>query len=305
MIDFFNTRYLDKLIEIPDFIETLHQMEFQVTDIVHNDLYRHMNDKGLFDYNYIQRGTRGGNNPSKTNLVFLTWLMIAVDLKDFGFKIDQLKKVKQYLFKEFDLLENIDFPTDKESLLNKLDKYEFKNDDIKNELTKKISSGKFLNGIKDKSISCMFFTLYKMIATGRDIQLHIDSSGQAIFIDEFELSDEDLQKLSFEKRIILPLKNYLIFFIGEYAPLEYLTRSKILSEREAVLLDEFRRNDIISLTVKFHKGEAHVMEIKKHKKIEIQARLSEVILKGGYEDIIIKTQNGTIHYSEQIKKVKL
>ena len=309
MINFLNSKYLDKLIEIPDFIDTFHSTDFKITDIVNNDMYRNMNDSGLFDYDYIDRGEKtvkgATRKASTTNLVFLIWLMIVLDLKKFGFKIDQLKKVKQYLFKEFDILENINFPIDKESLLKKLNSYEFENKEIKSELSKRINSGQFLTGVQGQTASCMFMTLYKMIVTGKDIQLYINSSGEAIFIDEFDLSDEDIKELSFESRITLPLKKYLCYFIGEYAPLEYLTRSKILSEKEAMLLDEFRRNDIVSLTVKYHNGKPNTIETRKYKKMVLQNKLSNIFLQKDYEDIIIKTRDGNIYYSELTTKLKL
>jgi len=305
MKNFFNSNYIDKLIEIPKFIDSFHQAEFQVTDIVHNDLYRRMNDDGLFDYNYIKRGTRGKNNPSKTNLVFLTWLMMAKDLKSFGLKIDQLTKVKNYLFKEFEIEDCINFPIDKESLLKKLEVYNFDNKFIKEELLNNISSGQFLNSIKEQSVSRMFLNLHKLMATGRDIQLVIDKEGNALFIDEFDLSKDEIEELSFEKRIVLPLKSYLCYFIGEYAPIEFLVRSRILSKNEAELLNEFRRNDIISLSIKYHEGELKSYEVREYKRITLQNKLSSVLLRKDFEDITIKAKGGNIYYSDIITRTKI
>jgi len=309
MIDFFNTKSLDKLIEMPEFIEAFHSKDFKITDFVHNDLYRHMNDAGLFDYDYIERGEptkKGGTNkPSKTNLVFLFWLMIAMELKEFGFIKTKLHKVKAYLFEELDILENIKFDTDKESLLKVLESFDFENAKIKDELSKKISTGVFLNGIKDKSVSRLFLTIFKLFSTGRDISLYVDKTGTAMFVDEFELSKTDIKNLSYDSRIILPLKKYLLYFIGEYADADFLTRSNILTDKEVHILNEFKRNDIISFTVKFHKGRPNTYEVKTLRKTDVSARLSEVLLKGGFEDIVLKTKQGSIYYSEFTKKIKL
>ena len=309
MIDFFNSKSLDKLIELPEFIENFHLKDFKMTDFVHNDMYRQMNDVGLFDYNYIKRGvptTKGTvNKPSKTNLVFLFWLMIAVELKEFGFVKTKLHKVKDYLFKEFDVMENIKFKIDKNSLLDSLETFDFDDKQVKIDLSKKISSGAFVSGIKDKSISRMFLTIFKMVSTGRDIQLCIDKTGEAMFVDEFELSKQEIKRLSYDSKIVLPLKKYLLFFVGHYAPSEFLIRSKILSEKEVFLLNEFKRNDILSLTVKYHKGRPNIYEAKKLEKFEIQARLSDVLISGGFEDIILKAKEGNIYYSELTTKKKL
>jgi hypothetical protein len=151
----------------------------------------------------------------------------------------------------------------------------------------------------------MFLTIMKMLSTGRDIQLYIDSSAEALFVDEFEISDAELKRLTYDSRLILPLKKYLLFFVGEYAPEDFLVRSKILTEREVFLLQEFKRNDILSFSVKFHKGKPHLYESKKLEKYQLQARLSDVLIGGGYEDIILKTKQGSIYYSEINTKTKL
>ena len=309
MIDFFNTKSLDKLIEMPKFIEAFHSTDFKITDFVHNDLYRHMNDAWLFDYDYIDRGvpTKKGeiNKPSKTNLVFLFWLMIAMELREFGFVKSKLHNVKAYLFDELDILENIKFETDKVSLLKMIEKFDFENNQKKEQLSKKISSGAFLNSIKETKVSRLFLTIFKLVSTGRDISLCVDKTGKALFVDEFDLSKEELKELSYDSKIVLPLKKYLLYFIGEYAESEYLTRTNILTEQEINILTEFKRNDILSFTVKFHKGKPNTYEVKSLRKTDASARLSEVLLKRGFEDIVLKTKQGSIYYSEFTKKTKL
>ncbi len=90
----------------------------------------------------------------------------------------------------------------------------------------------------------------------------MDSNGYAFLVDEFELSDEELKNLSFQAKIILPLKKYLMFFVGEYAPAEYLTRSKILNPKEVKLLEAFRQSNIMSLTVCYKDEQPLLLECK-------------------------------------------
>jgi hypothetical protein len=309
MIEFFNTRQLDKLIEIADYIEGYHEKLFKLTDVVNNDTYRHLNDAGLFDYNYIDRGVPNTKNklikPSKTNLVFWTWLMIVVDLKSYGFVMKKLHKVKNYLFEDFDIIENMSSKPDRESLLKALENFEYKDKAIKEALEKKIKSGEFINKVKDQSVSRLFLMILKTISTGRDISLYLDGSGEAVFIDEFEIEASDLKKLSYDSRLILPLKKYLLYFIGQYAPEDYLVRSRILSDKEVFLLQEFKRQDIISFTVKFHNGTPNTYESKKLEKYQMAARLSDILIGKKYQDIILKTKEGQVYYSEITSKVKL
>lgn len=79
----------------------------------------------------------------------------------------------------------------------------------------------------------------------------------------------------------------------------------MLSEKDIMILEQLKKNDIDSITVKFHNGTPNIMEVKKQKKVQIQARLSEVLLKGGFEDIVLKSKQGAIYYSQLTTKTKL
>jgi hypothetical protein len=126
-----------------------------------------------------------------------------------------------------------------------------------------------------------------------------------LFVDEMELSNQDLIDLAKDSRIVIPLKQYLVNFVANFIKHDFISRTKLLNENDIEVLEQLKQNDIDSVTIKFHKGKPNIMEVKKQTKIEIQSRLSEVLLKGGFEDIILKTKQGSIYYSQLITKTKL
>jgi len=296
-------RTFEKYLEIANLIEHFHKREFKVIDIIHNDLYRHMNDAGLFDYDYIIRGG-GKSNPSKTNLVFLIWLMIAKELKEFGTVKTKLNVIKDFLFEEFDIINSFSNPPSTKDLLQRLETFEFEDIANKREMRELILSGKLMQGLKGKKVSRLFWIIFEILTTGKDIQLHITKDGTPYFYDESELSEKDINILSYEKKIVLPIKSYLNYFVGEYAPTEFLTRSKILTKNEAKFLNEFRRNDIVSLTVKYHNKKPNIYETKVNAKIDMQNKLADVLSSSSYEDVTIKTKKGQIYYVELTRKEK-
>ena len=253
----------EKQMKIQELTESFHSKEFKVTDVIHNDLYRHMSNAGLFDYDYIERGqisSKGTKRKaSKTNMVFLVWLMIARDLKEFGVVNAKLHIVKNYLFED----------------------------------------------AKDMEISNLFSNIYKLLTVKNKIILSVKANGEAMFINELELSNNEIKELSCVKSIVLPLKNYIIELISEYATTEFLIRSRILNNNEAVLLDEFKIGGIKSISIKYKKGQSVFMEITKATRIEMLNRLSETFIISRYEDIIINTEERNIVYSELTKKTKL
>ena len=112
---YFNEKNMDKLMQLVEIIESSHQLDIKMLDIINNDTYNHMNASGLFDYAFIERGHSAAkgvlNRPSQMNLVFYFYLSIIKDLKAFGLTKVKLLKVKSYLFEEFDVIDYLEMDT--------------------------------------------------------------------------------------------------------------------------------------------------------------------------------------------------
>jgi len=318
--EYFNEKYFDRIMNLIEIIEASHSKDIKMLDLINNDTYNNMNAVGLFDYNFIERGHSAAkgvlNKPSQMNLVFYFYLNIILDLKAFGLNKTRLHKIKSYLFEEFSVLEGINVAEKHssngdsytksltnaltESILSK----DFSNPTVKESLLNKIESSEFIQVLEGQSVSKLFLNIFKLISISHDIYLLIDVNMDAMFVDEMELSNQDLMDLAKESRIIIPLKQYLLNFIGNYSEHSFISRTKLLSENDILVLTQLKQKDIESVTVKFHNGEPNILEVKKQTKIEIQSRLSDVLIKGGFEDIILKTKQGSIYYSQLITKTK-
>jgi hypothetical protein len=93
--------------------------------------------------------------------------------------------------------------------------------------------------------------------------------------------------------------------VGFFAGLEMINdtiRQTLLSPQEWQLIEETRAEGLKSLTVKFKEGKMLTLESTRRKKIRLEARLLEVLLKGGYENLTIVTEKGQIVYAEQTVK---
>jgi len=67
-----------------------------------------------------------------------------------------------------------------------------------------------------------------------------------------------------------------------------------------------RENDLDSVVVRYDKeNQMDLMEITKIEKPDREIRLLELLLKDGYQDITLKTQQGKLVHCKNTRKVKL
>ena len=83
-------------------------------------------------------------------------------------------------------------------------------------------------------------------------------------------------------------------------------KEKVFSPQEWRIIELIRKEKPQSVTIDYGKeGEVEVITITKQVHIKLEARLSEIMAKGGYEKIEVKTQNGKIATAKKSVKHKL
>ncbi len=87
-----------------------------------------------------------------------------------------------------------------------------------------------------------------------------------------------------------------------------LTQNKlaILTEAEAQIINTIRKEKLIYLKIRFNKeNNIDLIEATKSQKVSKEARLIDLIMSNGYQDIEIKTENGNIVHCINTRKEKL
>ena len=78
----------------------------------------------------------------------------------------------------------------------------------------------------------------------------------------------------------------------------------LLTGEETIVLNTIRQDDLKSVIIKFDNDKKiSLLEEVKEKKINKAAKLAELVMAKGYQDITIKTQDGNIVYCENKKKI--
>ena len=91
------------------------------------------------------------------------------------------------------------------------------------------------------------------------------------------------------------------------APMEKVAGNYgFLTPNEHQVFTELKSNDLLAVTIRFDdNGEMNLLELTENKTVDSRARLMELILKNGYQDITIKTQDGNISVYRNTRKIKL
>lgn len=315
------TKYLDNLMEFWD-AEAMLRGITQILDMNFTRRFvlldigitaRNMNywyNEGLLpDKSRIDRTTY------RFNFTELVWFSIVRELREYGFAIDKIKEVKYYLLSDFDYSEYYFKLTrpDKKRMLKKLKELPIRDEESKNKfieaMTKVLTGNTALKGpfiTNTLNLLIINFILYR-----ERVKLLIDRNGMTLPVAEKDENDplyetvKEETGFDTESYITLSLHKFFRKFITDPRYFTFSKENKILSETEAYVLTLLREGKAKALTIRFKDEKPYLLEITRETKIQAEARLSEVLLRGGYQDISMKTENGQIVISSIVTKEKL
>jgi len=143
------------------------------------------------------------------------------------------------------------------------------------------------------------------------ISFLIDHQGKWILFNPLMLNDGAYEKQDitdlFSRSFVSISLSEVLSEVLVLSDLEILNgQLMVISDMEANVLEALREDNLISVIVRFDKNnELDLMEVKKLHESEREARLMDMMLKDGYHDITVKTQDGKIVRCENTRKVKL
>jgi DNA-binding transcriptional MerR regulator len=282
--------------------EKIKERNFTVKDLgVDYRWIDHWYAKGLLIGNYEERKWR------KFNLVEFVWLKMIIKMRAFNIGLETIKSVKDLLDFDFtveDLMKNTEI-----DLMGIIPKFAPSG----RETTAKIflKDNEVLEKIKQTRINLLelyimdIFTLYSYHS------ILINPNGEIIPI-KYSYLEMYSDKMGFKNFVT---KSYVSISISEILrdfivekDIDFNNKKRlaILTQEESMVLNAIRQDDLKSVIVKFDKNKKiSFLEEVRESKIDKAARLVELILAKGYQDITIKTQNGEIVYCENKKKTMI
>jgi hypothetical protein len=126
------------------------------------------------------------------------------------------------------------------------------------------------------------------------------------FSNESEAFQREFEQVTRRSHIRISMNNVLEEFVESFGPLNSFERVPILTKQESEVVQLMRTENVSKVEIRFNgNSKPQMIEITTKNLISERARLNELILSRGYQDITLKTQNGNIVCCENTIKYKL
>lgn len=149
------------------------------------------------------------------------------------------------------------------------------------------------------------------LAVDQPVSLIVDHHGNGalfcpILLEESEIDARDYLHMLAQTHVSISITEGLAEALA-HAPIHKVHGNiKFLTDTEAQIFTALKEENVSSLMVRFDKeGEADLMEISRHEKVDKGQRLMELMLSRGYQSITLKTQKGKVTFCENTRKVRL
>lgn len=303
-------QYEKRILEqFPEIIHSIAKTPFRVSDIegVHPKLLADWNKADLL----LRKPER--NRMHRFSLAEFVWVKLIQKMRDYNVPIKKIKAFRDLLMEsneeEIDTLLN-----DKEKLAELAAAFGgAKPDQIKAflsqpELVKQVMASiptplRSINQLDGLILFCL------MVKSPLSFMLN-DEGDVFIYSPEFlkrpELDQSELHKMLAGSYVSISLTEVLAESLSMVDIETIGGELRVITEAEANVLRALKEDGVISVLVRFDANhEMNLLEVTKEQQVVKEARLLELILKHGYQNIEVKTENGSVVRCENTRKLKL
>lgn len=243
-------------------------------------------------------------------IVEFVWLKLIVGLREFGLSLDAIREVRKILLESFTMDEVINLYTDdehKEAWLQSIGEEKYNEarvemEFIKNDITEQelleinqelnLPDQQFLTTV----ISCL---TVEAIYNKRDYNLYIHSDGTCL-IGESENYVPLAEEMNFFMKPYIKYSLQLLF--SEFLQADNLISNeesihyRLLSEKEVELIDLLKKDNLVTLTVRFDQNQQiKLIETEENIKVDnARGKITDFLMRNNYQEIVCKTQDGNV-----------
>jgi DNA-binding transcriptional MerR regulator len=274
--------------------ESIRNLKFTVTDVgISSRVMSYWANEGLLFEDYRQQKWR------MLDLVSLVWMKVLVKMRSYGISFDTIRKMREDLQPQ-DLMDYIWSSQElRETILALAESEKQAVPDLE----------KFLNDpdvreeVRNQLPNFLKILILDAIIMKDHLALLVNQEGDFFpFKESFRndyLAIPEIRQFLLGSYLTVSITEILIEFYKSHEPVFLNEEMKLITEEEEAVLTAIRQPGIKSVMVKLNsKGEFDLLETTRERKVDRAAKLYEIMLQDGYEDITIKTQIGEIVFCQ-------
>ena len=235
----------------------------------------------------------------------LVWIKLISKLRDFNIPIKTIRKLKENILIHPPLTDPAFFDMIIENALH------YAPAERKAEARRIVSNKEqIIKELSSVLIPILFLYIMDVILLKSHFAILVNLEGDFFPFKEFYIEEyqgfQDFQEFIHKSHVSVSLSEIVVDFLID-EDLE-LTQNKlaILTENEAQIINTIRKEKLIYLKIRFNKeNDIDLIEATKSQNVSKEARLIDLIMTNGYQDIEIKTENGVIVNCINTRKEKL
>ena len=281
-------------------IEFMREKKFTLKDFNFSPrVANHWIEKGLIANDH-QAGKK-----IKLSLSEAFWLKLVDQLRSFNVSLESIKRIKSDFFdRNYNVFEGLT----KQQITEQLMQLKLVNP----QNLKFFDLDQYLLELSKIQLNDFELMIQSILIERTPFFLIFDTKSNFILLKEGQFSNEseafqmEYEQITRRSHIRISMNNVLEEFVESFGPLNSFERVPILTKQESEVVQLMRTEDVSKVEIRYNgNSKPQMVEITTKNMINERARLNEIILSRGYQDITLKTQNGHVVCCENTIKYKL
>jgi DNA-binding transcriptional MerR regulator len=298
----------DIYVQYPELTNAVIQERFKAVDTgVHPKLLADWNRKGLL------LGEHTKNKRHMFTLAEFVWIKLIEKMREYNFSSEFILEFRNSLVQDMkvDPADIMNSPVMVDAIVSMMPPE--LQQMVRLALAQPDTVKKMLAAIPfdmSKLTSLDAFVLFSLVIR-KPLSMLLDHSGSGtlfspVMFEEPSIRQDDFYSMLAKTHVSISITEAVAASLA-IAPIDKVTEDlSFLSPAEVEVLSSLRKEGVASVKVRMdNNGEMDLLEVTSREKVDKSIRLMEMMLSGGYQDIVVKTQDGKVIHCENTVKVKL
>lgn len=287
--------------EYPEISRSIREKRYTIGDIgLQSRWANHWEEKGLFFQTKVKEKWH------MLDLIDSLWMKLIIKLRKFNASLTLIRSLKDNLtLSPFDHFDEEHKQVLRQTLLS------LAGEDKKDQVEVYMASQSYAEDMASLKLNMLELMLLDMLVFRNEYRILLNHNGEYMVIKpifhEYLKNNALYTDLSRRAHISISLNELLSELVGDIGLADAVNDFQILTQQEARIIEAIREEGVKEVSVRFNRNdkEPELLCVTKEESIEKSNRIRDMILRGGYHDITLKTHKGEVAICENTRKEKL